>query len=205
MTKDIQTYFSSGCGRCALFDTPQCKVKTWQKELVLLRGIINTCGLQETMKWGSPCYTFGKGNVLMLGALKDCATIGFFKGTLLSDTENLLVKPGENSQAYKLFKFTSTKKILQSEAHIKAYIFEAVELEKQGAKVAFKKEQAPLPEELKAKFKAMPEFEKAFNALTPGRQRGYLLFFSQAKQSATKTTRIEKMIPLILKGKGMHD
>ncbi len=205
MTKDIQTYFTSGCGRCALFDTPQCKVHTWQKELALLRSIIQECGLNETMKWGSPCYTLGKANVLMLGALKDSAIIGFFKGTLLGDEKKMLVKPGENSQAYKLFKFTSTKEIIKLEVNIKAYIFEAIELERQGIKVAFKKEQEPLPEELKAKFKSMPAFEKAFAALTPGRQRGYILHFSQAKQTATREARIEKYIPKILQGKGMMD
>lgn len=182
------------------------EVTTWQDEFRALRAIALDCGLEEAFKWKNPCYTFKGKNVLMLGGFKDYCAMSFFKGSLLNDSENLLHSPGENSQAFRFFRFTNLDEISSISAHIRAYIFEAIELEKAGLKVPFKKEKEfSFPEELEAKFKEIPALKEAFTSLTPGRQRGYLLFFEGAKQSSTRTTRIEKYIPRILSGKGFHD
>jgi len=204
MTTDVATYLSEGCGRCSLGGTPECKVHTWQQELTELRRIVLECGLDEECKWGVPCYTFQGKNIIMVSALKDGAIISFFKGSLLQDEPGLLSFAGENSQVAKIARFTRAEDILKVEELLKTYIFEAVEVEKAGLKV--QKSTAPeLPEELLRKFGEMPAFREAFEALTPGRQRGYLLHFSQPKQSATRTTRIEKCLPKIFAGKGMQE
>lgn len=204
MTADVATYLSEGCGRCSLGGTPECKVHTWQQELTELRRIVLECGLDEECKWGVPCYTFQGKNIIMVSALKDGAIISFFKGSLLQDEPGLLSFAGENSQVAKIARFTRAEEILKVEELLKTYIFEAVEVEKAGLKV--QKSTAPeLPEELLRKFGEMPAFREAFEALTPGRQRGYLLHFSQPKQSATRTTRIEKCLPKIFAGKGMQE
>lgn len=204
MTTDVEIYFSEGCGRCSLGGTPECKVHTWQQELTELRRIVLECGLDEECKWGVPCYTFQGKNIIMVSALKDGAIISFFKGSLLQDEPGLLSFAGENSQVAKIARFTRAEDILKVEELLKTYIFEAVEVEKAGLKV--QKSTAPeLPEELLRKFGEMPAFREAFEALTPGRQRGYLLHFSQPKQSATRTTRIEKCLPKIFAGKGMQE
>lgn len=205
MNPKVDTYLEDGCGRCSLYKTPQCKVNSWPEELKLLRRIVLDCGLTEEFKWKQPCYTWNGNNVLLVTAFKEYVAVAFFKGSLLKDTNNLLAKPGENSQAARQFRFTNVADIRKLEAEIKAYIYEAIEVEKAGLKVSFKKEAEPLPEELLIKFSEMPELKAAFEALTPGRQRGYLLFFSAPKQSKTRETRIEKHIPDILNGKGIND
>lgn len=205
MTKDVETYFQEGCGRCSLGGTPDCKVHKWQEELQLLRNIILDCGLNEVSKWGVPCYMIGKSNVLLLGSLKDCTTIGFLKGALLENTSGLLEKQGKNSNAGRIIRFTSTKQIIQHTDQIKELIFQAIEVEKQGLKVEPKKTQDPIPEELQTAFDNSPELKTAFFALTPGRQRGYLIHFNQPKNSATKISRIEKCKEKILNGVGLHD
>ncbi len=206
MPQTVDEYLIDGCGRCPLGGTPECKVHSWEEELKLLRAIMLDCGLTEEIKWGCPCYTYGKSNVLMVSALKDCATVGFFKGALLKDTEGILSSPGENSQAVKQVRFTNVQDILKHESTLKAYIFEAIELEKAGVKVDFKaKDELEYPEELLKKFAENPELEEAFKALTPGRQRGYILHFSQPKKPETREARIDKFTPMILQGKGMHD
>ncbi len=205
MNKSVDNYFIEGCGRCPLGSTPACKVHSWTSELEYLRNIINACGLTEESKWGTPCYTYQKKNILMLSALKDYCCISFFKGALLNDEKNLLVKPGPNSQAARLFKFKNINEIRTIESDIKAYIFESIAVEKAGLKVAFKKNPEPLPDELIAKFEEDPVLKNAFEALTPGRQRGYIIHFSQAKQEKTRFSRIEKCIPMILAGIGLHD
>lgn len=205
MNKSVDNYFIDGCGRCDLGGTPDCKVHRWKGELELLRSIVQECGLTEECKWGVPCYTFQHNNVLVVSALKDYCSISFFKGSLLRDEKGLLTKPGENSQATRLLKFTDMKGIHAFEDDIKHYIFEAVEVEKAGLKVEFKKNPEPIPEELEAKFEQDPGLKMAFEALTRGRQRGYILYFSQPKQSKTRTSRIEKSIPKILNGEGLHD
>lgn len=204
--KQIDNYLIDGCGRCKLHGTPQCKVNTWKIELKVLRDMILDCGLTEELKWSVPCYTFENINILIMAAFKDYCTVSFFKGALLKDTKKLLSSPGENSQATRQFRFTSLKEIEKLSSSIKAYIKEAIELEKQGKKIEFKQTTNDLMiEELESAFKKNAALKKAFYALTPGRQRAYLLFFSQAKQSATRASRIEKSSPSILKGKGLND
>ncbi len=178
----------------------------FQKELELLRSIVLDCGLIEELKWGTPCYMFQKTNMILLGAFKDSCIISFLKGALLSDTENLLMKAGENTQAARIIKFTNVKDIVKIKSILKRYIFEAVEIEKAGLKVEPKKHsEYNVPEELNNHFKQKPDFKKAFEALTPGRQRGYLLYFSDSKQSKTREARIEKYTQRIMSGKGIND
>ena len=205
MNKSVDDYFLEGCGRCPLGGTPECKVHTWNSELELLRKIVLDCGLTEEFKWGAPCYTFQNKNILMVSALKEYCCIGFFKGSLLGDDKSLLVKQGVNSQAVRLFKFKTFEEIVEIEADIKAYIFEAVELEKAGLEVVFNKNPEPIPLELESKFEENPVLKAAFEALTPGRQRGYIIHFSQPKQEKTRVSRIEKCTPMILSGIGLND
>ncbi|MEP4535318.1 MAG: YdeI/OmpD-associated family protein [Cyclobacteriaceae bacterium] len=203
--KTVAEYLDIGCGRCKYGGTPQCKVHSWEKEIRQLRRIITECGLEEEIKWDCPCYTHQGKNIAMVAAFKDYAFISFFKGSLLQDEKRLLHKPGENSQASRLFKFTNPDQIIQTESTIKAYIYEAVEVEKAGLEVVFKKNPEPMPEELEQKLSENAKLKEAFEALTPGRQRGYILHFSQPKQSQTRVSRIEKCIPKIMEGKGFHD
>lgn len=205
MNTSVENYFLEGCGRCHLGGTPECKVHQWFKELELLRGIILDFELEEVAKWGVPCYTLEGKNVLMLSAFKEFACISFFKGALLSNDYQLLEKPGPNSKTSRLIKFRNTADIVKNEAYIKAYINEAIEVERSGKKVKVVEDTMPIPEELKVMMKADNALKKAFEALTPGRQRGYILYFSQAKQAKTRISRIEKCTPLILSGIGLHD
>ena len=205
MNTSVETYFIDGCGRCDLGGTPECKVRGWTSELALLRNLILDCGLAEESKWGAPCYTFQGKNVLMLSALRDYCCISFFKGSLLNDQKELLVRPGPHSQAVRMFKFRSVKEIEKIMADIRCYIFESIEVEKAGLKVSFKKNPEPIPEELLVKFETDPVLKNAFHALTPGRQRGYILHFAKPKQSKTRVSRIEKCTPMILSGIGLHD
>lgn len=202
----VDDYFARGCGRCALFETPQCRVHQWQEEMQVLRDILLDAGLTEDRKWGNPCYTFNGKNVVMMGALKEFCSIGFFKGSLLTDPKALLIAAGENTQASRQLRFTETKSITKLQKQITAFVHEAIQLEQAGKKVAIKAvSEFPIPDELKQTFENDPELKKAFYALTPGRQRGYLLHFAQAKQSATRLSRIEKCRPQILRGEGIHD
>ena len=206
MNTNVDRYFIDGCGRCKLFATPKCKVNTWKEELQHLRMILQESDLTEESKWGMPCYTHEGKNIIILAAFKEYCSLNFIKGALLKDSKNILVKPGENSQSARLAKFTNVKEITKVRAALKAYIKEAIELEKKGAKVELKKpSEHKLPEELENKLNKTPTLKKAFFALTPGRQRGYLIYFSQAKQSATRETRIEKCAKRILEGKGLND
>ncbi len=205
MIPEIDLYLEEGCGRCSLYQTPDCKVHSWPNELRELRRIVLECGLTEEYKWSQPCYTYQGNNVVIVTAFKNHAALAFFKGTLLRDSEKILVSPGENSQASRYAKFTDVKEVLAQEEILKAYLFEAIEVEKAGLKVAFKKTPEPIPEELEQKFSEMPELKAAFKALTPGRQRGYILHFTQPKQSKTRVSRIEKLTNKILSGKGFHD
>lgn len=206
MTNEAEQYFLIGCGRCSLGGTPKCKIHLWTEELKLLRRIVLDCGLVEDCKWGMPCYTFNGANVVMIASFKEYCSLSFFKGALLQDSEKLLHKQGENSQSARLFKFTKVDQITKIEATIKAYIFEMIELEKSGAKVEMKqKDELVYPEELVQKFEEFPILKTAFENLTPGRKRGYVIHFSQAKQSKTRIDRIEKCVEKILQGKGFFD
>jgi len=202
----VDDYFMDGCGRCPLGGTPQCKVHSWQDEMKLLRTILVECGLTEELKWGVPCYTYQNNNVVTLSALVNYCALGFFKGVLLQDSEKILEKPGENTQSARLIKFTNTKFIVDNESTIKAYLYEAIEVEKAGLKADFKaKTELVYPEELISKFQSYPDLQKAFEALTPGRQRGYILHFTAPKQSTTRSSRIDKCVDKIMDGKGFHD
>lgn len=202
----VDLYLVEGCGRCPLGGTPRCKVHTWPDELNELRRIVRECGLTEELKWGVPCYTFEKKNIAIVSAFKEYCSLSFFKGALLRDEPRILTSPGENSQAARQVRFTSVQEVIQLEPVLKDYLREAIEIEKSGRKVDFKaKSELTFPEELHAMFRKLPALEAAFRALTPGRQRGYVLHFSSAKHTQTRTARIEKQIPRILEGLGLHD
>jgi uncharacterized protein YdeI (YjbR/CyaY-like superfamily) len=181
-------------------------VKNWQEELSLLRSIILECDLFEDFKWKHPCYTFNKSNIVLIHGFKDYCAILFYKGALLNDTENILIQQTENVQSGRQIRFNNIQEIAKLKQTIKAYIFEAIEVEKAGLKIAHKKtEDFNVPKELTQKFNKNPEFKTAFEALTPGRQRGYLLHFSGAKQPKTREVRIEKNIKRIIDGYGLND
>ena len=179
----------------------------WRDEIAELRRIVLECGLTEEVKWGAPCFTADGGNVVIIGVLNDYCCLSFFKGVLLKDPEEILQAPGENSRSGRLIPFTAVDQILAQEATLKAYVDEAAGLERAGATVDFAKdrEDLPVPAELQARFDEDPAFRAAFEALTPGRRRGWILHFSGAKQPATRASRIDKAKPRILAGKGMHD
>lgn len=182
------------------------KAKLWPEELRALREILLETPLIEDVKWRQPCYTFQGGNIVILGEYKEAATLGFLKGALLKDSKKILVAPGQNTRSARMMKFTSVQEIEKKKSIILAYINEAIELEKSGAKVDFAKDrEMDIPEELAQKFKEDPAFENAFNALTPGRRRAYIIHFSAPKQSPTRTARIEKWKTAIFEGKGMLD
>jgi uncharacterized protein YdeI (YjbR/CyaY-like superfamily) len=203
---EIDNYLAEGCGRCPFGGTVDCKVHNWPQELAQLRRIVLSCGLAEELKWSVPCYTFQHKNILIVSAFKHYASISFFKGALLKDPYQLLEKPGENSQAGRLIKFTAYDDILAQEDILKTYIYEAIEVEKAGLEVSLKKTDAySMPEELTLKLTEDPDFKKAFELLTPGRQRGYLLHFSQPKQAKTRLARIEKCRDKIFNGKGFNE
>lgn len=182
------------------------KDNKWQQEYKQLRSIVLDCGLEEELKWGQPCYVFQKTNIVLIHGLKEYCALLFFKGALLKDTKKMLIQQTENVQAARQVRFTHVKEIVQLEKVLKAYIFEAIEVEKAGLKVPMKKTGAfPMPDEFKTALKKNAKLKRAFEALTPGRQRAYLLHFSQPKQSATKVSRIEKSTAAILAGKGLND
>jgi uncharacterized protein YdeI (YjbR/CyaY-like superfamily) len=205
MNPKVDLYILDGCGRCAYHATPKCKVRNWQEVLETLRQVVLDCGLTEELKWGVPCYTVDGKNVLIVSALKNYCGISFFKGVLLDDPHGILEKPGANSQSYSLIKFTKVEEITEREEVLKSYILQAVEVEKAGLKVEFKPDFTPMPDELLQKFEEFPAFKKAFFALTKGRQKGYIIYFSQPKQSQTKVGRIEKSMQQIFNGKGLND
>lgn len=205
MNPKVDQYLLDGCMRCKLGGTPACKVHNWRTELEALRQLVLECGLEEEVKWGVPCYTFDNNNIVLISALKEYCCLSFMKGALMEDTHQLLIKPGENSQATRYIKFLSVQQILDNHEVLKAYIHQALSIEKAGQKIAFKKNPEPLPIELIEKFAEDPELEKAFLALTPGRQRGYIIYFSQPKQSNSRCSRIDKCRPKILNGEGLHD
>jgi uncharacterized protein YdeI (YjbR/CyaY-like superfamily) len=184
------------------FDKPS----NWQQEYALLRNIILGCGLTEDLKWGSPCYTVNKRNIVLIHGFKEYCALLFFKGALLSDANGKLLQQTGNVQAARQIRFTDVSGIVAQEAVLKAYIYEAIAVEEAGLKVALKKTEAyDIPEEFQQKLSALPNLKTAFEALTPGRQRGYLLHFAAPKQTITRIARIDKCIPDILHGKGLND
>jgi len=182
------------------------KVERWREEFERLRTIILDCGLTEELKWGWPCYTVGKANIVLMHGFKEYCALLFFKGALMKDPNGILVQQTENVQAGRQIRFTGAHEIAQMEPILKAYVRDAVEVEKAGLKMDFKKTaEFAMPDEFRAKLDEIPALQTAFEALTPGRQRAYLLHFSSAKQSKTRETRIEKCMPHILDGKGLDD
>ena len=181
-------------------------VKKWKNEFEQLRRIILECRLTEEFKWGVPCYTFEKSNIVLIHGFKEYCAVLFVKGALLKDAKGILVQQTENVQAGRQVRFTDADQIKALEPVLKAYIQEAVEVEKAGLEVNYKKNtEYKIPEELKSKFDGNAALQSAFEALTPGRQRAYILHFSDPKQSKTREARIEKYIPQILLGKGLND
>lgn len=205
MNSEIDNYFAEGCGRCKYGGTPECKVHSWITEMEQIREIFLDCGLTEQLKWNVPCYTFQNANIALVSAFKDYCAISFFKGSLLTDIDGVLKAPGEYSQATRLIKIVSTQEVEELETTIRALIFEAVDVEKAGLTVEFKKQPEPIPEELQEKLNDDMVFKTAFDGLTPGRQRGYIIYFSQPKQAKTRRSRIEKCTANILNGKGLND
>jgi uncharacterized protein YdeI (YjbR/CyaY-like superfamily) len=178
----------------------------WQKEYAELRKIVLDCGLTEELKWGCPCYRFEKSNVVLIHGFKEYCALLFMKGALLKDPKGILIQQTENVQSARQIRFTNTREIVKLKATLKAYIFKAIEVEEKGLKVEFKKSaEFKMPDEFQKKLDKSRSLKKAFEALTPGRQRGYLLHFSSAKQAKTREARIEKYIPKILDGEGLED
>jgi uncharacterized protein YdeI (YjbR/CyaY-like superfamily) len=182
------------------------KAKQWRAETKKLREILLSQSLTEELKWGKPCYAFGQSNVVLIQGFKEYCALLFCKGALLKDARGVLVKPGENTQAARQIRFTNLREVLEMERLVKAYVSEAIDVEKAGLEVTYKKTaDFAIPEEFQKQLKTTPSLKTAFAALTPGRQRGYLLYFSGAKQSKTRQARIEKCLPRILQGKGLDD
>jgi uncharacterized protein YdeI (YjbR/CyaY-like superfamily) len=182
------------------------KAKKWQKEFEKLRAIVLDCGLMEELKWGVPCYMFQKSNIVLIHGFKEYCALLFFKGALLTDADGILIQQTENVQSARQIRFTGVREIVKMEPTLKAYIYEAIEVEKAGLKVNFKKSsEFTIPEEFKKVLDKTPALKAAFKALTPGRQRAYILYFSAPKLSKTRQSRVEKSMPKILKGKGLND
>ncbi|MBL0388268.1 YdeI family protein [Tumebacillus sp. ITR2] len=182
------------------------KAKTWKAEYEKLRSIVLDCGLAEDFKWMHPCYTVDKKNVVLIHGFKEYCALLFHKGALLQDPNGILIQQTENVQAARQIRFTDVQEIVEMETILKAYILEAIEVEKSGLEVEYKKNtEYSIPEELQNKFDALPALKTAFEALTPGRQRAYLLHFSEPKQSKTRESRVEKYMQKIFDGKGLHD
>ncbi len=182
------------------------KAKKWKEEYETLRKIVLDCELTEDFKWMNPCYTFEKKNIVLIHGFKEYCALLFPKGSLLQDSHGILIQQTENVQGARQIRFTNVREIVEKEAILKAYIYEAIEVEKAGLKVKVKKpEELIIPEELQHKFDEIPALKMAFTTLTPGRQRAYILYFSAAKQSKTRQSRVEKCIPNILNGKGLND
>lgn len=182
------------------------KASQWQEEVRQLRSIILDCALTEELKWGNPCYQFDERNIVLIHEFKEYCALLFFKGALLNDANGILIQQTENVQAARQIRFTNLRQIAELEPVLKAYIYEAIEVEKAGLKVPLKTTvEFNLPEEFQNKLNELPALKTAFDALTPGRQRAYLLYFSAPKQSKTRESRIEKSVQQILDGKGLND
>ena len=182
------------------------EAKTWREEYEKLRMIVLDCGLTEELKWGKPCYSFEDSNVVLIHGFKEYCALLFMKGALLKDASGILIQQTENVQAARQIRFTSVREIVELAPVLKAYVLEAIEVEKAGLKVEYKKNmELVFPEEFQKKLDESPALKAAFKALTPGRQRAYHLYFTAAKQSKTRESRVEKWMPQILEGKGLDD
>ena len=205
MTTDVEEYLVNGCGRCPLGNTPQCKVHAWSEILISIRTLLKSTQLVEECKWGVPCYTHNGRNVAMLSALKSSCCISFFKGSLIDDQAQILEKSGPNSHVGRVIKITTLDQVNKYEEVILQYITQAIGIEEKGLKVEPNPYQMDIPTELQDVFDEDQALMNAFYSLTPGRQRGYLIYFSGAAKSETRTNRIEKFKSQIMAGVGMHD
>ncbi|WP_190295231.1 YdeI/OmpD-associated family protein [Mucilaginibacter rubeus] len=182
------------------------EAEKWREEIEQLRLIALDCGLTEELKWGCPCYTYRESNIVLIHVFKEYCAFLFFKGALLSDTHQILIQQSENVQAARQIRFTNVEEVTEQRSILKSYIYEAIEVEKAGLKVTLKKtEDFAVADEFQRKLDSIPALKTAFEALTPGRQKAYLLHFSQPKQSSTREARVEKWMPQILNGKGLND
>ncbi len=182
------------------------KAEQWKAEITALRKIVLDCGLTETLKWGCPCYTHEQGNIVLIHVFKEYCALLFFKGALLQDSHGILIQQTANVQSARQARFTTLREVTAQARLLKTYVYEAVAVEQAGLKVALKKtEDYPVPEEFQQALDNDTNLKKAFEALTPGRQKAYLFYFAQAKQSKTRAARVEKYLPLILAGKGLND
>lgn len=201
----FESYAKDGCGRCDKFQTPACKVLRWTPILEALRSIVLKAGLTEEMKWGSPCYTLDGKNVVMIGSLVDACVLSFFKGSILDDPDGVLESAGPNSHVARLIKFRSVSDFEAKRASVVRLVDEAIAAERAGAKVAKREAPEPMPEELKLRLESNGSLKRAFEAMTPGRQRSHILHVSGAKQAATREDRAAKCEPKILAGKGWNE
>ena len=179
--------------------------KTWQKEMKRLRTIALGCGLTEELKWGKPCYTFEGSNIVILQGFKEFCAVLFPSGALLKDPRKILQRPGKHTQAARRIPFSNLEQVAEQEPALESFIRRAIDAQKSGEKLNLKKQPEPMPRELLAKFKKNAAFKSAFNALTPGRQRAYILYISAARQEKTREARVDKCLPKILQGKGLND
>jgi uncharacterized protein YdeI (YjbR/CyaY-like superfamily) len=203
--KSVEAYLQEGCGRCEHYRTAQCKVHLWSEPLRALRKLVLSCGLEETVKWGVPCYTVGGKNVLLVAAFRGHCALQFFRGTELHAEAGVLESPGPNSRSVRYLKFRSLKEVKERGALAKELIRQAVALEEDKVTKAPTIAAEPIPAELARRLKKEPALRKAFDALTPGRRRSHILHISGAKQEETRERRVEKCVPDILAGRGFNE
>jgi len=202
---NVDSYLRDGCGRCDRYQTPECKVHRWTDVLVALREIVLETELVEEMKWGQPCYTLDGQNVLMVTAFKNYCVLSFFKGVALTDDAGLLAAPGPNSRYVRRLEFTSLEEVMELRQDALRLINEAIELEREGIEVEPSGGPEPMPIELQQRLAGDPDLERAFDELTPGRQRSHILYVSGAKKADTRERRVERCVPKIVAGKGFHE
>ena len=201
----VDSYLQDGCGRCEHYKTPACKVHLWTNALVGLRELLLSSGLVEEMKWGSPCYTLGGKNVVMLMSFRESCALQFFKGAALVDDEGLLESPGPNSRFGRFLKFRSIEEVLARKAVTRRLVEQAILLERAGKQVVVASAPEPVPVELEQRLEADADLRRAFEALTPGRRRSHILHISGAKQSETRARRVDRCAPEILAGRGFNE
>lgn len=204
-TQSVDAYLADGCGRCQHYRTPACKVHSWSAPLVALRALLRATELAESVKWGSPCYTLGGKNVVMIMAFRDACALSFFKGAALDDPSGALESPGPSSRFVRLLRFRSYAELAAKRAVAQRLVAQAIELERAGAKVDAKPAAEPIPDELAQRLRTDARLRRAFEALTPGRRRSHILHISGAKQHQTRLRRLERCVVDILAGRGFHE
>ena len=205
-TESVESYLAEGCGRCDKYRTPECKVHLWTDALVALRGLLLDTELEEAMKWGSPTYAWNGKNVLMLVSRADHCSLSFFKGAGLDDPEGVLESPGPNSRFARYLKFDSVDDVMARYDQARGFVLDAIEFERAGKKIEVPDGRPePIPDELADRLAADADLREAFDALTPGRQRSYILHIGGAKQAATRERRVDKCAPKIFTGKGFNE